>query len=51
MHRVDLAPSNRSKLNERIFDTLSVRPPNPGGDLDEQEAPYPRADHIQAERG
>jgi len=27
----DLPPPNRSMLNERIFDTLSVRPPNLGG--------------------
>ena len=32
----DLPPQNRSMLNERIFDTLSVRPPNLG-DLHEQE--------------
>jgi hypothetical protein len=27
----DLPPRNRSMLNERIFDTLSVRLPNLGG--------------------
>ena len=45
----DLPPKNRSKLNEKIFYTLSAGPPNQG-DIHEQEASYTGVDHIQAER-